>query len=106
MASAKWLRLDEVENAVDNLETCYILFTWTRSPIRWKWVIVALHQALYGFAICAVQGTDCLSVLTKPSDPNSSLINIWTALERAKNARYLWPGSEVSSESVEIGGRR
>lgn len=93
MPTTKWLRLDEVENAIDNLDTCQFLLNRSQQPIRWKWTIITLHQALYGFAICAVQGTDCMSVLKNPNDPNSQLIGVWEAIERAKDRQYLWPGA-------------
>jgi hypothetical protein len=92
-SSEKWLRLDERINALDNLRMCAHFLRTLDEPIRWKWAIVALHQALYGYAIAAVQGSDACSVLKKPSDPTSDLISIWEALKRAKDPGYLWPGS-------------
>jgi hypothetical protein len=87
-----WLRLDERSNALDNLRMCEHFLRALPDSIRWKWAIVALHQALYGFAIAAVQGTDASSVRKNPDDPNSHLISIWEALRRAKDPRYLRPG--------------
>ena len=55
---AKWLRLTEKTNALDYLEKAYDFIRQTEtSVLAWKWVILALHSALYGFAICACQGT-------------------------------------------------
>ena len=61
-------------------------------PIRWKWAIISMHQALYGFALAAVQGTDCNSVRRDPTNPKSPVISVWEALRRAKETQYLWPG--------------
>jgi len=54
----KWLRLDEIENAIDNLEMVQHFLEHIPSDLKWKWTIISLHQALYGFLICALQGTD------------------------------------------------
>ena len=88
-----WLRLDQRENAIDDLAMCHRFLTEVRSESRWKWAIIALHQALYGFCICALQGTDALSVLKDPANPSSQLISIHEALKRAKDKTYLWPGA-------------
>lgn len=55
----KWLRLSEETNALDYLNKAYdyILLTAT-DIIAWKWVVLSLHTALYGFAICASKGTN------------------------------------------------
>ncbi len=52
-----FFEIDEIENIIDNLEmVAYFL----DPPItyKWKWVTIALHQALYGALISALQGTD------------------------------------------------
>lgn len=85
-----WLRLDEVENAIDNLESCAVFLERFVEPIRWKWAVIALHQAIYGFAVAAIQGSDSLSVLKNPGDHNSHLISFWEALERTRDRRFLW----------------
>ena len=92
--SGDWLRLDELSNAVDNLEMCAHFIATLPHPIRWKWAIVALHQAVYGFAICAVKGTDDTSVLQPGKrSKQPKLISIWQALKRANDKRFLWPDS-------------
>jgi len=47
----------EEENAIDCLEKaqCFLALA-KQNPINWKWVILALHDALYGFAVCALKG--------------------------------------------------
>lgn len=56
----------EESNALDYFERAaqFIREASTDSH-AWKWVIIALHGALYGFAICACQGTDWETVTTK-----------------------------------------
>jgi len=54
---AYW-ELDEEHNALDYLEMgVRSLMEVERTPWAWKWVCIALHGALYGFAVCAVKGT-------------------------------------------------
>ncbi|HET6679789.1 MAG TPA: hypothetical protein VFG84_01200 [Gemmatimonadaceae bacterium] len=78
---------------MDNLEMCSRFLRELDEPIRWKWAIIAAHQALYAFAVMAVQGTDACSVLERPEDPSSRLISFWEALKRAKDPKYLWSGT-------------
>src|SRR6266498_1069051 len=49
--------IDEINNLIDNVE---MVAHFLEVPItyKWKWVIIALHQALYGSLISALQGTD------------------------------------------------
>ncbi len=55
----KWLRFTEETNALDYLEKAYFFIQETENNhTAWKWVILSLHGALYGFAICALKGTN------------------------------------------------
>ena len=62
----KFLRINEETNAIDYLVKAdsYIKEAET-SDIAWKWVTIALHGALYGFAIAASSGTDSRDVTEK-----------------------------------------
>jgi hypothetical protein len=56
---AQWLRLTEETNSLDYLEKTHLFIKQTeKDHTAWKWVILSLHGALYGFAICALKGTD------------------------------------------------
>jgi hypothetical protein len=49
--------IDEIENLIDNLEmTAY--FVLSPHAYKWKWAVIALHQALYGTLIVTLRGTD------------------------------------------------
>ena len=84
-----WLRIDETEDAVDNIEMVHHFLVQLHGPIRWKWAILSLHQALYGFAVGATKPSDSSLALKKPEDPESQLISIWTALDRAKDPDWM-----------------
>jgi hypothetical protein len=56
---ATWLQLTEETNALDYLDKAVLYIRETQTtPTAWKWVILGLHGALYGFAICALKGTN------------------------------------------------
>ncbi len=50
----RYLRLSEHSNALDYLDRAHEFMLQTdHDDLAWKWVVLALHGALYGFAICA-----------------------------------------------------
>ena len=54
-----WLRLTEETNALDYLERAgSFIVDADQDNFAWKWVVLALHGALYGFAIAACKGTN------------------------------------------------
>ncbi len=62
----KRLSLSEETNALDYLEQAYHYTQQTeKKDIAWKWVILRLHGALYGFTICACKGTNPDNVIFK-----------------------------------------
>lgn len=82
----KWLRLSEEKNAIDYLEkAAFFIKSAAENYINWKWVLIGLHGALYGFAIAACQGTDSRSVQTK----NGRLIGFWEALKRCQDPDHM-----------------
>src|SRR5438093_599453 len=88
--NAKWLKLTEEQNAVDYLETAYAALQRTpRDRLAWKWVVIGLHGALYGFAICVLKGTDYTQVLDPKFRRHRRLIDFDKAIKRCQDA----PGS-------------
>lgn len=79
----EFFRIDETENAVDYLEKAGA-FHASRDPNRWKWLVISLHGALYGFAICAIQGTDP-SRVTEVTKRGEKLISLDEALKRCQS---------------------
>lgn len=64
ITSNYWLRTDESREAV--LAICMVKEMLNRvsdEPYYWKWVVLALHNALQGFMVLALQGSDGLRVL-------------------------------------------
>ena len=87
---AKWLRLTEKTNALDYLEKAYSFISQTETDVfAWKWVILALHSALYGFAICACQGTNRYNVSFKTKKGKEKLIDFNKALKLCQNPNWM-----------------
>lgn len=59
-----YLETDEAEEAVSALETVSESLARARSDLyRWKWVLIALHNAVQGFMVLALRGGNGLSAL-------------------------------------------
>lgn len=78
----KYLRFTAETNALDFLEKANTFIRQTEVDLlAWKWVVLCLHSAIYGFAISACKGTDDLSVIQR----KGKLISIHEAITRCKN---------------------
>lgn len=90
MVYAKWMRYDEQTNALDYLEKCYhFLKTVEKERQNWKWVIITLHSALYGFAISACRGTNSDSVIHRTKKGHERLIDFNEALKRCQDPNWM-----------------
>jgi len=90
-----WLRTNEKENAVDSLEmTVELLMRLkdTNRSLLWKWISISLFNALYGFCICAIQGTnpDRVKELDKKTGQfKDKLIRFQEALKRTQENGWM-----------------
>ncbi len=86
----KYLRFSEETNALDYLERAGVFINETSSdPKAWKWVILALHGALYGFAICACKGSSHDYVVTKTKKGHEKLITFDQALSMCQDKQWM-----------------
>jgi|ERR1700674_1188907 len=88
MAAANYARFTEESNALDYLEkTVSFIKTARNNPQDWKWVILAVHGALYGFMVSTLKGTDPNNVrdATKPGK-HFKLIGFAKALEECQDS--------------------
>ncbi len=85
-----FLRLTEETNALDYLRRAvdFVLIT-ERDRLAWKWVVLGLHGALYGFAISALQGTNPDRVVRTSKKGHEWLIDFDTALERCQDQAHM-----------------
>ncbi len=65
---ANQFETDEYQDAIVSLELVAELLPKTLSNVHvWKWVVIALHNALQGFMVLALKGSDNLRPLTNKS---------------------------------------
>jgi hypothetical protein len=90
MANPEYARFSEESNALDYLEkTIEFIHRVDANPTDWKWVILSLHGALYGFMICALKGTDPDRVVRKNNKGEKRLISFNEALKRCQDPQYI-----------------
>jgi len=86
----KWLSLSAETNALDCLEQAYhYICQAEKKDISWKWIIITLHGALYGFAICACKGTSSRNVIYKTRRGVEKLISFDKALEHCQDPNWM-----------------
>lgn len=86
----KYLRLTEETNALDYLEKAGEFIRQTLTDRRaWKWVVLSLHGALYGFAIAACRGSDYQSVVKVTKKGHKRLITLDEALDMCKDTKWM-----------------
>lgn len=79
----QFLHLTEELNALDFFEKAVVFLRETgTSVIAWKWVVIGLHGAMYGFAVSACRGTDSSSVVQ-----GEHLISFDQAIKRCEAGR-------------------
>ena len=82
----RFLSFTEESNALDYLEKAfYYIREIDHDHTAWKWVILALHGAIYGFAISACHGTNPDTVTRKTQKGHDHLISFGKALERCQD---------------------
>lgn len=118
-SSGQWVSTDEFEEMVDAVEHSADLSTQLKkSPRRWKWLILSLHQALQGAFVCALRGVDTagITVLTEksaremwqwldvdshktphPAVPLERLAPMLDLFRKVKSARYLQEPQRLSA---------
>ena len=86
----KYLRFSEETNALDYLERAgQFINEAVTDPKAWKWVILSLHGALYGFAISAAKGSDYQSVVKITKKGHKRLITLNEALSMCQDDQWM-----------------
>ena len=97
----KWFRLTAETNALDFLERAGEFIRQTESDIKaWKWVILALHGALYGFAISACRSTDYKNIIRRTKKGVERLISLDEALRICQDGK--WMGTLYGGKPLEL----
>lgn len=90
MMAADYARFTEEANALDYLEkTIRFINDIERTPLDWKWVMLAIHGALYSFMICALKGTTPDNVCIKTKSGKQKLIDFFEALKRCQDSSWM-----------------
>lgn len=86
----KYLRFTEETNALDFLERAGFFVRLTDSDrTAWKWVVLSLHGALYGFAISACKGTSYSSVVRRTKRGKEYLLSFNEALRKCQDQTWM-----------------
>jgi hypothetical protein len=86
----KYFELSEESNAIDYLEQASNYICQAETSIKtWKWVVITLHGALYGFAICALHGTNLHKVTFTTKKNKMKLISFDEALRRCQDLKWM-----------------
>lgn len=96
MSLPKYVRFTATSNALDYLHrACQHVHETERNPLAWKWVAIALHGALYGFAVCALKGTnpDRVKKRAKSGRMRDTLIDFDEALKRCQEPEQMYPAN-------------
>lgn len=99
----EWYRTSTEENATDYLEKAADFCQRSDQQHKWKWVALSLHGALYGFAICAITGTDpdrAARYAKKKGRKVRKLISFPEALRRCQDSHYM--KQYVDSQVLEL----
>ncbi|KEZ47748.1 hypothetical protein [Metabacillus indicus] len=59
------LKTSELNNAIDYLEKAAFYFNKRDNDYWFKWLVISLYGALYGFGVCAIKGINTETVLEK-----------------------------------------
>ncbi len=90
IVQGKWLRFTAETNALDYLERAGKFIRQTESDTKaWKWVIISLHGALYGFAICACRSTDYENIIRRTKKGIERLISLDDALRICQDKEWM-----------------
>lgn len=93
--SVNYFALDESENALDYLRRAdQFISEAQKDAVAWKWVMIALHGALYGFAIAA-----CPEAMTWKAPDDKGLRSIENFIQKKLKQRPLYrsDGAELIS---------
>jgi hypothetical protein len=90
MITANYARFTEEANALDYLEkTVSFIKSADNNPLDWKWIILAIHGALYSFMICALKGTSPDNVCFNTKAGKTKLIGFPEALKRCQDSAWM-----------------
>ncbi|UYZ01192.1 hypothetical protein OJ967_12240 [Peribacillus frigoritolerans] len=91
------LRINELDNAIDYLEKASFHYNNREDKYWFKWLTISLHGALYGFGVCAVQGSSASLRVLKT--PGKKKINEFLS---SLGALYLTPDDPYPNDHLAV----
>jgi hypothetical protein len=96
-----YLSLTTETNAIDYLtRACEFIKETQKNKLAWKWVSIALHGALYGFSICALEGGNPRRVTYCTKKGEEKLISFEEALKYTQGQKHM--GMFVMSKPLQL----
>ena len=88
-------------NAIDHLTMAVrTLVELRNNPYAWKWALISLHSAIYGFAVCAAASDDGgMNILEK-----GRLLSFWRVLEICQDEE--WMGRLITSKPLVLSDKQ
>ena len=97
MSTKNILKFTDETNAIDYLNRAYSFISETKvDTTAWKWVVIAVHGALYGFAVSASKNTDKSTSTNK----RGYVITLDKALKQCQNPKHM--AMLTSSKHIEL----
>ena len=88
--NAKFQRFNQSENALDYLrKTNAAVRAFGRDPVAWKWALLSLHGAVYGYAIEALQAANPDRVMVRVPDGSRVSIPFSEAVKRIADPGWM-----------------
>ena len=85
----KWLRIDELTNALNYLQMLnQFVLKVNEDPFYWKWIMITLHGAMYGFAVSTIRGTNA-DIVVLQTRKGERLISFNEALKRCQDKSQM-----------------
>ena len=88
----EFLRFDEREDTISALEHAVeVASTLNAKPLNWKWLLIAIHNALQGALVCTLSGSDGTGALedSKTQHPKERLAPPLVLFDRVKQQKYM-----------------
>src|SRR4051812_21138694 len=88
-SNKNWLRTNELEEFIGALEfSVEILPSVSSDLARWKWAVIALHNAVQGALVCAIRGADTSGVAVLDKQSGAAM---WDWLNVASRSAHHTP---------------
>ncbi len=90
MDDSEYITFNAENNALDSLEKAICFIQEAKiDPYNYKWVIISLFNALYGFAVCAARGTSNIAISKTKKNGEEYLVDFDNIIKLCQNKDYM-----------------